>query len=295
MLARATRILTAFDDEHSSLKLGVLSERTGLPRSTLHRTAEQLVELRWLERGNDGYRPGLLLFELGGLVPRVSRIRQRALPYIEELYEATRELVQLAVLDGSEVVYLEKIGGHDSSDVRSRSGGRLPAACTGLGKAMLAYAGEDAVERVIAGGLPKRTAASIVDPQRFRAALAAVRAAGVAHDHEEAELGIACVAVPIRGSGRAVAAVSITGPVERIDAARFEPALRRASSGVWRAPLPEPRLDRRLNPGSALSASTRRGRSGSVLPWCSARRPTPARGPPRRRPRGSPRDRAGRS
>ena len=141
VLTRATQILAAFDDQHPTLKLRGLSARTGLPRSSVHRTAEQLVELRWLERSADGYRPGLLLFELGGLVPRVSRIRQRALPFMEDLYETTHELVQLAVLDGSEVVYLEKIGGHDSSEVSSRLGGRLPAACTGLGKAMLAHAG----------------------------------------------------------------------------------------------------------------------------------------------------------
>ncbi|HEY4333013.1 MAG TPA: helix-turn-helix domain-containing protein, partial [Ilumatobacteraceae bacterium] len=122
VLARATSILAAFNEEHPVLKLRGLSMRTGLPRSTVHRTAEQLVELRWLERGPDGYRPGLLLFELGGLVPRVSRLRQRALPFMEDLYEATHELVQLGVLDGHEVVYLEKIGGHLSSHVHSRPG-----------------------------------------------------------------------------------------------------------------------------------------------------------------------------
>jgi DNA-binding IclR family transcriptional regulator len=238
VLARATKILAAFDEHHATLKLGALTERSGLPRSTVHRTAEQLVELRWLERGSDGYRPGLLLFELGGLVPRVSRIRQRALPFMEEVHQATRELVQLAVLDGPEVVYLEKLGGHDSSEVSSRPGGRLPASCTGLGKAMLAHAGEDAIELVIAAGLTRRTVASITDADVFRAALADVRATGIAVDREEAEPGIACIAVPIRGSGRAVAAVSVTGPVERIHAERVEGPLRRAALGVWRSLFP---------------------------------------------------------
>lgn len=238
VLARATHILGAFDDQHPVLKLGGLSARTGLPRSTVHRTAEQLVELRWLERSSDGYRPGLLLFELGGLVPRVSRIRQRALPFMEDLYESTHELVQLGVLDGTEVVYLDKIGGHASSEVSSRLGGRLPAACTGLGKAMLAFAGDDAVDRVIDAGLPARTPASITDAVRFRAVLDEVRRVGVAHDREEAERGIACIAMPIRGSGRAVAAISITGPIDRVNCDRFEPVLRRAAAGVWRALFP---------------------------------------------------------
>ena len=171
-------------------------------------------------------------------MPRVSRIRQRALPFMEDLYETTHELVQLAVLDGSEVVYLEKIGGHDSSEVSSRLGGRLPAACTGLGKAMLAHAGEDAIDLVIAAGLPGRTPASITDPDELRAALAEIRRTGIARDHEEAEPGIACLAAPVRGSGRAVAAISITGPPARITTERFEPALRRAAHGIWRALFP---------------------------------------------------------
>jgi DNA-binding IclR family transcriptional regulator len=238
VLARATQILSAFDDDHPSLRLDALKERSGLPRSTVHRAAEQLVELGWLERGSDGYRPGLLLFELGGLVPRVSRIRQRALPFIEEVHQATRELVQLGVLDGTEVVYLEKLGGHGSSEVSSRLGGRWPASCTGLGKALLAFSGEDAIDRVIEAGLAQRTAASITDPAEFRRVLAGVRAAGIAFDREEAAPGITCIAVPIRGSGRAIAAMSVTGPTGRLDVDRAAPVLRRAAGGVWRALFP---------------------------------------------------------
>lgn len=255
MLRRATRILEAFDDEHPVLKLRGLSARTGLPRSTVHRTAEQLVELRWLERGTEGYRPGLLLFELGGLVPRVSRLRQSALPFMEDLYECTHELVQLGVLDGAEVVYLDKIGGHASSSVVSRLGGRLPASCTGLGKAMLAHSSEDTIIHAVDSGLACRTPSSIVDLDAFRRELTEIRRAGVAFDREEAQTGIVCVAAPIRGSGRAIAALSITGPVDRMCLERLAPAVSGAAAGVWQALFP-PRRDKRSE-GSPVHAAAR--------------------------------------
>lgn len=238
VLRRATLILEAFDDEHPVLKLRGLSVRTGLPRSTVHRTAEQLVELRWLERGPDGYRPGLLLFELGGLVPRVSWLRRSALPFMEDLYEGTHELVQLGVLDGNEVVYLDKIGGHTSPSVISRLGGRLPATCTGLGKAMLAHSADATVDLALEGGLHRLTPNTIVDLDEFRHELAEIRRRGVAVDHEEAQPGIVCVAAPIRGAGRAIAAISLTGPADRMDVDRFAPAVSAAAAGVWRSLFP---------------------------------------------------------
>ena len=158
---------------------------------------------------------------------------------MEDLYERTRELVQLGVLDGHEVVYLDKIGGHASSTVVSRLGGRLPASCTGLGKAMLAHSSDDTVASAIERGLDRRTPNSIVDLGDFRRELAEIRRVGLAFDREEAQSGIVCVAAPIRGSGRAIAALSITGPADRKDVVeRMGPAVAAAAAGVWRTLFP---------------------------------------------------------
>ena len=132
-------------------------------------------------------------------------------------------------------------------EVSSRLGGRLPASCTGLGKAMLAYGGHDALERICAAGLTKRTDNSIVDLDAFNLELAEVRRCGAAFDREEAEPGIVCVAAPIRGSGRAVAALSVTGPANRVDIARIKPAVTGAAAGIWQALFP-PRVDALLPP-----------------------------------------------
>jgi DNA-binding IclR family transcriptional regulator len=125
VLQRAVRLLDAFRGAGSDLTLDELAGRSGLPRSTTHRMAGQLVELGLLERTRRGWRLGVALFELGQLVPRQQRLRDVALAYMEDLYEATRETVQLAVLNDGEVLYIEIISGHHRVRTPSRRGGGL--------------------------------------------------------------------------------------------------------------------------------------------------------------------------
>lgn len=232
VLARAGSILDAFDGSHRVLSLSELSARTGLPKSTVHRFAEQLLILGWFERANGGYRVGMRLFEVGGLADRRNRLRDKALVHLHTLAAATGCAAHLGVLDAGEVVYLEKLPIRGLS-LPTRDGGRMPAHCTALGKVMLAYAGEEEIDRVIAGGLDARTEHTIVDAGQLKTELEAIRRRGVAYDREEACRGVACVAAPIRGSGRAVGAISATGFSEGYDFAVVETAVRRASLAIW--------------------------------------------------------------
>ena len=142
VLARATAVIEAFDEEGPVLTLAELARRTGLPKSTVHRLAGELVELRVLERtgapGADGYRLGIWFFERGELVPTHRSLSDAALPVMEDLREATRQRIHLAVLEGVDVVYVEILG-TGKHDLASRTGGRLPAHATGVGKVILAY------------------------------------------------------------------------------------------------------------------------------------------------------------
>jgi DNA-binding IclR family transcriptional regulator len=232
VLARAAMILDAFDGTTPSLSLSVLSSRAGLPKSTVHRFAEQLLELGWLERANGGYRVGMRLFEVGGLAERRNRMRDKALPILQQLSAATHCAVHLAVLDRSEVVYLDKLPIR-GLEVPTREGGRMPAHCTSLGKALLAFADDKEVERVIARGLPRRTATTITTADGLRAELAAIRKAGVSYDREEGCEGISCVAAPIRGSGRAIGAVSVANFTGQIDLRAVSGSVQRAAGGIW--------------------------------------------------------------
>ena len=232
VLARAATILDAFDGSRPVLGLSELASRAGLPKSTVHRFAEQLLDLGWFERAPGGYRVGMRLFEVGGLADRRNRMRERAAPHLHQLAGVTGTAVHLGVLDHGEVVYLEKLPAR-GLELPTRDGGRMPAHCTALGKVMLAYAGAEEIERVIAAGLEPRTATTIVDPDRLRSELLAVRRAGVAFDREEACAGVACVAAPIRGAGRAVGAVSATGFARAFDLRAAEPLVRRTAAAVW--------------------------------------------------------------
>jgi DNA-binding IclR family transcriptional regulator len=232
VLGRAALILSAFEQGEPVLSLADLSAHTGLPKSTVHRFAEQFLELGWFERAVGGYRIGLRLFEVGGLADRRKRLADRAAPHLQQLAARTRWSVHLGVLDGSDVIYLAKLPIR-GLEVPTRDGGRMPANCTGLGKAMLAFAPEEQVADIVNRGLERRTRASITHPEVLRRELAAIRESGVAYDREEACPGVSCVAAPIRGSGRAVGAVSVTGFTDRFDVAAVEPLVRGASQSIW--------------------------------------------------------------
>lgn len=234
MLERGVLLLQAFRPVGGTLTLPMLVERTGLPKPTVHRLAEALVELGLLERQPVGYRPGLGLFELGELVPAKLDLRESALPFMQDLYEATHETVHLGIRDGLDVVYAEKIRGHRGVDVPSRVGGRLPLSSTGVGKALLAYAEPDVVEAVLARPLRRLTGRSVTDPAVLVDHLRRVRKDGLAFDHEEAALGISCIAAPVVVRGRAEAALSITFSIERGGTAGLAPTVRAMSLSLAR-------------------------------------------------------------
>lgn len=230
---RISLIIAAFDATSPTLSLSQLTERTGLPKSTVHRMADQLVDLRWLERTPTGYRLGIRFFEVGGLVASRHHMRERALPFLQDLQHATHHSVHLGILEGSDVVILEKLWGHGAPALPTRVGGRMPAHCTAAGKALLAFAPEKAVDEVIAHGLERRTGRTIVVPELFRQELATIRTAHWALETEENVPGTRCVAAPIRGAGRAIAAVSVSGPVHKVEVSRVVPLVRRCASDIW--------------------------------------------------------------
>ena len=144
VLARALTLLRAFDEFHAALPLADLTRRSGLPRSTAHRLASELVSLGLLDRLDDGrYVIGTGLWELGELSPVSLRLREVALPHLLELYEATGENVHLGIRVDDAALYVARVAGPRSIPTLSRMGGRLPLHTTGIGRAMLA-ASDDA-------------------------------------------------------------------------------------------------------------------------------------------------------
>jgi DNA-binding IclR family transcriptional regulator len=235
--SRVLAVLGAFSAGHRLLTLTQLSRRTGLPLATTHRIVAELTAWGALERDDGGrYRIGLRLWEVGSLAPRGLGLREAALPFLEDLYEATHQNVQLAVLDGTEVVYLERIPGRDSVSVLTRVGGRWPAHITGVGLALLAYAPAEQQERYLAGPLARYTEKTITDPVRLRRELAEVRRAGYAVSDGQVTLDALSVAAPVRGPGDAVvASISIVVPSGSVPSSALAPAVLTAARGISRA------------------------------------------------------------
>jgi len=235
-LERAAAILGAFDASHRELTLAALVARSGLPRSTAHRTADKMLRLGWLDKPQDRYRIGNRLFEISGLAPIRHELREAVLPFLQELYHAMRTTVQLGVLSGTRILVVEKISGHRPLPMLSQVGGMIPAHCSALGRAILAYSDAATVEAVLAAGLERRTPRTITTPTALRRELAAIPDRGWAVEREEGNIGVSCVAAPIFGPhGGVAAAVSVTGPSAVVRADRAGPAVRMAAAAASRA------------------------------------------------------------
>ncbi|OBK33045.1 IclR family transcriptional regulator [Mycobacterium sp. 1245111.1] len=230
VIDRISLVLDAFEGP-GRLTLAQIVRRTGLPRSSAHRMLERLVQLRWLRRSGRDYELGMRLVELGSLAVHQDRLVRAAGPLLSELHRATGLVVHLAVLDGPDVVYLDKVGDRMVGALPTRVGARQPAHCTAVGKAILAYRNEEAAVDLQA----RNTKYSIASSSQLAAELAKVRAHGIAFEREESLLGFGCVAAPIGSPGEAVAAVSVCGPMNRmVFDQRLAAPVRVTAMGVWR-------------------------------------------------------------
>jgi len=212
-----------------------LARRSGLAKTTVFRLVHELASCGLVEVTGDGARLGMRLFELGSSVPRQRSLQEAALPYMRDLHEATGETVHLAVLQGPEVVYIEILRGRGPRRLPSRVGGRMPAHATGVGKAILAFSPPELVSALIAAGLERRTARTVVAPGALRRELSRIRQAGTAYDREESGPGIVCAASPVFGAdGAVLAGLSLTGWSSRLNLARAAPAVRTAALALSR-------------------------------------------------------------
>lgn len=211
VVARALRILGAFGPDRRSLTLSELARHSGLPVSTAHRLVSELVSWGALERGAAGdYHIGLRLWEVGSLAPRGLGLREAALPVLEDLSQVTRENVQLAVREGAEVVFVERIAGSRAVRVLTRVGGRFALTATGVGLVLLAHAPADLQERVLEGPAMRYTERTMTDPRLIRAALAETRSRGYAISDRQVTMDALSVAAPVHdAAGEVVAAVSL--------------------------------------------------------------------------------------
>jgi DNA-binding IclR family transcriptional regulator len=235
--ARLLSLLDVFSEDRPVLSLTELAEGTGMPLSTVHRLVGELVGWGALERGSDGrYRIGLKVWELGSLSPRALPLRDVALPFMKDLEEVTRENVQLSVLDGGHVVFVERLSGRGAVRTRTRVGGRLATVATAGGLVLLAHAPEEVQASVLAERFEAYTPYTVTDPDELRTALQDVLWRGYAVCERQVTADAISVAAPVRDRrGSVVAALTVVAAYDESAARMLVAPVVTAALGISRA------------------------------------------------------------
>lgn len=215
----AARLLKEFSRTDRELGVSELARRLGLATSTVHRLLATLTAERLLERGRapGSYRLGLALFDLGANVAPHLDLHEAAMPVMATLRHSTGETVQMAVLDGLESVYIDRLESPHTVRIFSRVGTRLPATATSTGKVLLAALPPDELEARLRAWVPHRTTPfTIMDVGTLRVRLREIADRGWADNLEESRVGVVSVGAPVHGAdGAVIAALSVAAPTDR--------------------------------------------------------------------------------
>lgn len=217
-------VLDCFTRTHGQLTISDIMERTGLPRTTVHRIVASLRDIALLDQ--DGrrqtYRLGLQMFYFGSVVMANLDLNSHAHRHILELHQLTGEVVHLHMFDGSQMVCIEREEMSESRLTTLTTIEAAPTYCTGVGKAFLAFQPPDLIARIAhEEPLTRRTANTICALPELEVELAKIREQGYSVDNEENEIGVRCVGAPIRDSrGRVFAAISVSSTTERMPMSR---------------------------------------------------------------------------
>ena len=211
---RALDLLDAVDAAGGVSSISALAAGTSLSVGTVHRLAQTLVAAGYLRQLPDRrYCLGSRLVALGARAN--SLVETRARPVLVGLAHDLGETANLAVLASGRAEYLAQAAGRHSMRTFTEVGHRVPLHCTGVGKALLSMLTDDAARHVLdASGMPAKTATTITEAGAMLAELATIRAQGYVVDDEEMEVGVRCIAVPVRISS--LLAVSVSGPAARM-------------------------------------------------------------------------------
>jgi DNA-binding IclR family transcriptional regulator len=214
VIARAAEVLRQLAAEPHGLTLLELSTRVNLPRSTTHRIVGALSREGLVTTGSDGklcIGPALI----GIAVASRRDVRLEAGPYLERLSRELRETVNLAVLDGGEVLFIDQYTSRRYLRIASEIGARFPVYCTANGKALLAALPPAEVARHLPAQLSALTKNTNTNRRKLLAELAEVRGTGVAFDREEHAVGVSAVATAVRDAVGAIAAITVVMPSAR--------------------------------------------------------------------------------
>jgi len=218
---RALDVLMCFTNQTPELTMTQISDLVGINKSTVHRLLATLERKRFVERdtATGVYKPGIRLLQMAFLTMEHNDLRRLAAPFLQNLCNQVRENVNLSILDGADVVYVDAIESSQRVKLAAAPGQRLPAFCTASGKAILAFLPEENIKRILERGMPGYTQNTITSPELFLENIRQVRELGFAISIQEFEDGINAIAAPI--CNHPIASISIAGPAYRLTRERM--------------------------------------------------------------------------
>lgn len=235
-LDKALSVLEVFSKNEKPISISELANTAGLNVSTAHHIATTLVKHGYLrqecKRGK--YLIGLKFLEFNSMLKRNLNIGEIAFPLLEKLRLVSGESTNLAILDRTEVVYIEHVESNYTLRAFTAVGNRAPLHCTGVGKVFLAEMKKAELKSIMEKPFSRFTDNTVTDPEELSNELSIIKREGVAMDNGEMEMGVRCLAAPVKGAGgNVVAAISISGPYIRLNNTRIEELKPLIKSHAW--------------------------------------------------------------
>lgn len=238
VIGRVRLILGAFGPDEASLSLSEISRRSGIPKASVHRLSRELLSWGVLERHGSEFSLGMRLYELGSRVPLVRQLRDDVRPFMADLQARVGETVNLGIMSGEDVLFVERVSRFRQYPRQARLGGRIPLHCSSTGRVLMAFGPESLLEQVMTRPMPRLTRATVTSKTLLREHVERARKLGYAVEREEVATGFAGIALPLFDpEGVAFGAISVVGPSYRSDFPKYLSALRdtrsqMASAGV---------------------------------------------------------------
>lgn len=245
--SRALAVFAAFENTTGPLTVARIAQRAHLPLSTTYRLIHELEAWGGVNRLDGGtYQVGMRIWELGQLAGR--RLRDRAHPFLQDLFDLSHENVHLAVREGTQVLYIDKIYGSRKVPMVSRVGGRLPLHTTAVGRVLLAAEPQWFIDAYVERELEAPTDRTLIDPEALRAVILSVGTDGYSVTVNQMRVGSCSIAVPVVVDGHCVAAAGIVIEAARSgEARRFFPLLKATAERVQSALISQPLRQALLN------------------------------------------------
>lgn len=223
-LARGLAVIRAFSDQRRSLTIAQISHKTGIPRAAVRRCLHTLKQLGYADSDSNNFSLKPKVLTLGYSYLSSTPLTVSALPFLNQISRTLNESCSLAVLDDNQVLYVARSATSRIMSVALNTGSRLPAYCTSLGRAILAYLPEEVLDEYFSKvELKAYTDRTVVSAKRVREILEGVRQSGYALVEEELEVGLRSIAVPVRGaSGEVVAALNVGAQATRVSSRQMK-------------------------------------------------------------------------